>query len=106
MNVWSMSRLNGSMPENKEKKPITMSAVCARPTTPPSPHVQPLNLTAIYAKITIRAMITAMMASRVMSFAMVGPTLSELMIPLGFSRVDLKSSREKFSVAKNPYNAL
>ena len=26
MNVWSMSRLNGRMPENSEKNPITMRA--------------------------------------------------------------------------------
>ena len=86
MNVWSISRLNGRIPEKSEKKPITMSAVCARPTTPPRPHVQPWKRTAMYPKITKSAMITAMIADLVISLAIVGPTLSELMIPLGLSR--------------------
>ena len=43
INVWSTSRLNGRIPENREKKPMMMIAVWARDTTPPRPHVQPLN---------------------------------------------------------------
>lgn len=35
INVWSTSRLNGRIPENREKKPMTMIAVCASETTPP-----------------------------------------------------------------------
>ena len=43
MNVWSTSRLNGRIPENREKNPITMMAVWASETTPPRPQVQPLK---------------------------------------------------------------
>ena len=47
MNVWSTSKLNGKIPENREKKPMTMIAVCASETTPPRPQVQPLNRNAM-----------------------------------------------------------
>lgn len=49
---------------------------------------------------------TAMMASRLMSFAMVGPTLSEEMIPLGLSRVDLNWSMVMFLSSKKGIKAL
>ena len=106
MNVWSTSRLNGRIPENNEKKPITMIAVWASETTPPRPHVQPLNRKAMYAKITNRERMTAMMASLFMSLAIVGPTLSDEMIPLGLSTVDLNSSSVMSVSAKNGFKAL
>ncbi len=47
MNVWSISRLNGKTPENREKKPITIIESWNRATIPPVPHVHLRNLIAI-----------------------------------------------------------
>ena len=81
MKVWSTSRLNGRIPLNSEKKPMMMMVVCASETTPPRPHVQPLNLHAMYAKMMRRARMTEMIADLLISFAMDAPTLSDEMIP-------------------------
>ena len=43
-------------------------------------------------------------ALRLMSLAMVAPTLSEEMIPLGLSRVEVKSASVRFS-SKKPFIA-
>ena len=82
MNVWSTSRLNGRIPLKSEKNPMMMIAVCASDTTPPRPQFHPLNLNAMYAKITMRARMMEITAFLLMSFAIDAPTLSEEMIPL------------------------
>ena len=48
---------------------------------------------------------TAMIASLFISLAIVGPTLSEDMIPLGLSRVERNSSRVMSFSAKNGFKA-
>ena len=52
------------------------------------------NRAAIYKKIATNERITAITAFLLISFAIVGPTLSELMIPLGLSTVDVKSAND------------
>ena len=58
----------------------------------------------MYEKIISSASITEIIALRLMSFAIDAPTLSEDMIPLGFSSVEVNSSRVRSS-RKNPRSA-
>ena len=105
MNCWSISSVKGNTPVKIEKKETTKSALKIRDISPPIPQDQFLNLAAIYRKMATQDSRMAMTASRCISLATVGPTFSELMIPLGLSSVERNYCRES-GVSKNSLTAL
>ncbi len=91
INCWSTSKVKGRIPVKIEKKAITNTVLNTSEIKPPVPHVQLRKRSAMYVKMAKQESNMAMMASRLISLATVGPTFSELMIPLGLSMVDKKS---------------